>query len=145
MRASQEIEQPDLLSDTHACWVIKDEIVDVEFAAADGDLESAVGTNRYIAGDALLVGSTGDRWCVSRARFDTKYLPVAPTQSGKPGRYRNLPIKVRAKVMSVDFSVARSAGGDLLRGDAGDWLLQYAPGDYGVVAQSRFARVYRSI
>jgi hypothetical protein len=35
------------------------------------------------------------------------------------------------------------AGGDWLQGQAGDWLLQYAPGDHGVAAKSRFARVYR--
>jgi hypothetical protein len=32
--------------------------------------------------------------------------------------------------MSVRFSVARSAGGDVLRGNAGDWLVQYAPGAF---------------
>jgi hypothetical protein len=41
--------------------------------------------------------------------------------------------------------MARSAGGDLLHGNAGDWVLQYAPGDYGVVEQERFALVYRRI
>jgi hypothetical protein len=45
--------------------------------------------------------------------------------------------------MPAAFSVARSAGGDVLRGAAGDWLVQYAPGDYGVVARARFDRVYR--
>jgi hypothetical protein len=45
--------------------------------------------------------------------------------------------------MGHDFTIARSAGGDLLRGLANDWLLQYAPGDYGVVENARFARVYR--
>ena len=37
----------------------------------------------------------------------------------------------------------RSAGGDLLRGEAGDWLVQYAVGDHGIVADTRFERVYR--
>ncbi|WP_297907935.1 PGDYG domain-containing protein, partial [Thiomonas sp.] len=35
------------------------------------------------------------------------------------------------------------AGGDRLQGKPGDWLLQYAPGDFGLAAQSRFAQVYR--
>lgn len=34
-------------------------------------------------------------------------------------------------------------GGDVLCGEAGDWLMQYAPGDHGIVAQDRFERVYR--
>jgi hypothetical protein len=45
--------------------------------------------------------------------------------------------------MDAPFSIARSAAGDVLRGIAGDWVMQYAPGDYGVVQTLRFAKVYR--
>jgi uncharacterized protein (DUF2237 family) len=138
-----KIENPDLSADEAACSAVKDEVVSVEFAAAPGALESAVGPNRYGVGDALLTGSTGDRWCVSRDRFDAKYTPEAPTLRGEAGRYRNRPVPVLAKRMSAEFCVARSAGGDLLRGHAGDWLVQYAPGDHGIVAAARFDRVYR--
>jgi hypothetical protein len=138
-----DLGNPDLAADAAACWAVKDELVAVEFAPATGELRSAVGINRYEAGDALVTGSTGDRWCVSRDRFDAKYRPESPTRSGQPGLYRNLPAPIRAKQMPAAFSVARSAGGDVLRGAAGDWLVQYAPGDYGVVAHARFDRVYR--
>ena len=47
--------------------------------------------------------------------------------------------------IKVTRDLYRSAGGDLLRGNPGDWLLQYAPGDYGVVEQGRFAQVYRPL
>jgi hypothetical protein len=133
----------DLAADSAACWAVKDEVVSVEFTAVAGVLESAVGLNRYAAGDALLTGSTGDRWCVSRDRFDAKYQPEAPTSPGEPGRYRNRPIPVLAKRMTAAFTVERSAGGDLLRGDAGDWLVQYAPGEHGIVTAARFDSVYR--
>ena len=136
---------PNLAADTEACWVVKDELVDVEFAAHSGVLRSAVGMNRYEAGDALVTGSTGDCWCVSRARFDAKYRPDSPTCAGQSGRYRNLPAVIRAKQMAVAFRVARSAGGDVLQGIAGDWLVQYAPGDYGVVARARFEAVYQRV
>ena len=138
-----EIKSPDLAADGAACWVVKDEVVSVEFARAPGALDSAVGLNRYAEGDALLTGSTGDRWSVSRARFNEKYRPEPPTLHGAAGRYRNRPVAVRAKRMTVDFTVERSAGGDLLRGNAGDWLLQYAVGDHGIVAAARFDGVYR--
>ena len=134
-----QLENPDLSRDPAACWVIKDEVVSVEFAAAPGALQSAVGLNRYAAGDALLTGSTGDRWCVSRDRFDAKYQLDAAAQ----GRYRNRPVAVLAKRMNMAFTVERSAGGDVLRGEPGDWLVQYAPGDHGIVAAARFDRVYR--
>jgi hypothetical protein len=135
----------DLAKDPSARRVVKDEVVEAQFAAQAGRLMSAVGDNHYAVGDALLTGSTGDRWCVSRDRFDAKYRPEPPTRLGEPGRYRNLPSPVLAKCMPVAFCVARSAGGDLLQGDAGDWLLQYAPGDHGIVARARFERVYRLI
>jgi hypothetical protein len=140
---SQPLEDPDLHADLDAVWAVKDELVTVEFAAAAGTLESAVGTNRYAVGDAVITGTTGDRWCVSRDRFEAKYAAEAPAQSGQPGSYRNRPLPVRARCMDLPFCVRRSAGGDVLHGKAGDWLVQYAPGDHGIVAQDRFASVYR--
>jgi hypothetical protein len=91
----------------------------------------------------LITGSTGDRWCVSRDRFDAKYAPEDPTLPGQPGIYRNRPVVVLARRMDQAFSVERSSGGDLLQGNAGDWLLEYSPGDYGIVERTRFERVYR--
>ena len=140
-----QLTTPDLEADPAARRAVKDERVAVEFAREPGELASAVGLNRYAPGDALLTGSTGDRWCVSRDRFDAKYDPEPPTERGQAGHYRNRPATVLAKRMAQPFTVARSAGGDALAGSAGDWLLQYAPGDYGVVERSRFERVYRII
>ena len=140
-----ELNNPDLTTDPDARRAIKDERVSVEFAARGGALVSAVGINRYSPGDALVTGSTGDRWCVSRDRFDAKYDPEPPTVRGEAGDYRNRPVAVLAKRMNERFSVARTAGGDFLRGDAGDWLVQYGPGDHGIVERTRFERVYRLI
>ncbi|KVD72976.1 hypothetical protein WS62_09205 [Burkholderia sp. ABCPW 14] len=139
-----ELKNVDLRNDPDALRVVKGETVQVEFAAQPGELMSLEGPNRYAAGDALVTGSTGDRWVVSRERFDAKYVPAAEGLAhGEPGGYRNRPAVVLAKRMDTPFSIARSAGGDTLRGDAGDWLMQYAPGDYGVVQAKRFAQVYR--
>jgi hypothetical protein len=135
----------DLATDPDARQVVKDETVSVEFAARADVLASAVGPNRYSSGDALITGSTGDRWCVSRDRFDAKYDPVSGTIRGEAGYYRNRPVTVLAKRIDVPFSVARTAGGDVLRGNAGDWLVQYAPGDHGIVERTRFEQVYRLI
>ena len=135
----------DLATDPDARQAVKEETVSVEFAARADILISAVGPNRYSPGDALITGSTGDRWCVSRDRFDAKYDPVAPTTHGKPGLYCNRPVTVLVKRIDVPFTVARTAGGDVLRGNAGDWLVQYAPGDHGIIERTRFERVYRLI
>lgn len=134
----------DLRTDPAARPFVKDETVHVDFATQAGELMSLEGPNRYAPGDALITGSTGDRWVVSRERFDAKYVPAdASLAQGQAGAYRNRPSVVLAKQMREAFSMARSEAGDVLHGQAGDWVLQYAPGDYGVVQARRFAKVYR--
>jgi PGDYG protein len=130
-------------SDPEASAYVKDEIVNVVFADQDGEIMSGVGLNRYQRGDALITGVTGDSWSVSRDRFDARYEPVNAREAGMDGLYRAKRVSVRAKQMAAAFSIARREGGDLLNGTAGDWLLQYAPGDFGVVANARFLQVYQ--
>ena len=139
------LDDPDLTTDPAARRAIKDEKVAVEFATRAGQLVSAVGINHYTVGDALITGSTGDRWCVSRDRFDAKYDPEPPTVRGESGQYRNRPADVLARQMNQRFRVDRMAGGDSLQGESGDWLIQYAPGDHGIVERTRFERVYRLV
>jgi hypothetical protein len=139
-----ELTQLDLRSDASAQRVVKDETVSVEFAALAGELMSLEGPNRYAQGDAIITGATGERWVVSRERFDAKYLPAnVGLTHGEPGSYRNRQVVVLARRMDEPFTLLRSAGGDRLSGAAGDWVMQYAPGDYGVVQAARFAKVYR--
>lgn len=133
----------DLRLDPDARWYVKDEIVQVAFAREDGELISLEGPNRYLAGDALITGSTGSRWSVSRARFDSRYEAVAPARHGEDGRYRNRPVPALAKQMESPFCIARSEGGDMLTGVSGDWLMQYAPEDFGITEHSRFVQVYK--
>ena len=140
-----ELKNIDLTADPAAASYVKTEVVTVAFARREGELLSLEGPNRYAAGDALVTGSTGSRWSVSRQRFDLKYEPVPPTRMGDDGSYKAKPIPVLAKQIAEAFTAARSAGGDVLRGNAGDWLLQYGPGDFGVAEQARFERVYRKV
>ena len=140
-----ELTDIDLATDPAAASYVKTEIVTVAFAREEGELLSLEGPNRYLPGDAVVTGSTGSRWSVSRHRFDAKYGAVAPTVAGEDGRYQAKPIPVLARQMSVAFTAARSAGGDRLRGNAGDWLLQYGPGDFGVAEDGRFRQVYKRL
>lgn len=135
----------DLRTAGRAAAYQKSEIVDVEFAQANGALQSREGKNTYAIGDALITGSTGDRWSVTRDRFVAKYTPLSPTRHGENGRYANIPKPVLAQQMLQSFSIERQAGGDIIHGKAGDWLLQYAPGDYGIVEAAKFAKVYKRV
>ncbi|MBB4866257.1 hypothetical protein HNP46_005162 [Pseudomonas nitritireducens] len=139
-----ELTQIDLAADPAAQRVVKDETVTVKFAAAPGELISLEGPNRYAVGDAIICAASGERWVVSRERFDPKYRPAdAALVHGQPGAYRNVPTTLLGRRMDEPFTLLRSAGGDRLTGAAGDWVLQYAPGDYGVIKAERFAKVYR--
>ncbi len=73
-----ELNNLDLRTDAAAQRFVKDETVAVEFAAGAGELMSLEGPNRHTVGDALITGSTGDRWVVSRERFDAKYVRHNP-------------------------------------------------------------------
>ncbi len=140
-----ELNGCDLTTDVDAAHYIKTELVTVTFARQAGELTSLEGPNRYAVGDAVVTGSTGSCWSVARQRFDAKYEPVAPTQAGQDGPYAARPVPVLAKQMAEPFTIARCAGGDVLRGNAGDWLLQYGPGDFGLAEQARFARIYTRV
>ena len=144
-----KLQDINLGTDSSAVRFVKHEIVEVRFAESDGELISREGPNRFQAGDALITGSTGDQWSVSRTRFDEKYEPVIEMGVGVgegvgiTSRYQSKPIPVLAKQIGESFSIARSLGGDVLQGVAHDWLLQYAPGDFGIVENARFQQVYR--
>ena len=141
----RELKDVDLSTANDATLFVKNETVEVVFATADSELTSREGTNRYAAGDALITATDGSRWSVSRNRFDAKYDPVAPVTAGENGAYPSKPVAVFARQMREPFTISRSAGGDVLRGLAQDWLLQYAPGDHGIIANTRFLQVYRAV
>jgi len=138
-----DFESVDLRQDRRACRYVKHETVQVVFASNAGCIASREGPNHYRAGDALITGSGADRWSVSRERFDQRYQPLPPLPHGSDGAYRSKALPVLARQIPEHFTARRCAGGDLLRGNPGDWLLQYAPGDWGIVEDARFRRLYR--
>lgn len=138
-----ELSNIDLRNDPAAAIYVKNEIVSVEFAAEAGELISLEGPNRYQMADAILTAENGARWVVSRDRFDAKYEPESNTHRGNNGAYRNKPTPVLAKQMGCPFTLLRSTGSDRLTGKPGDWLMQYALGDYGITENNRFQAVYQ--
>jgi hypothetical protein len=143
MTKSIGIEGIDLRQDPQATRYFKDETVQVVFACSAGSIASREGLNHYRAADALVTGSAGDRWSVSRDRFDARYQAVPPLRHGADGAYRSRPLPVLARQIPEPFTARRCLGGDLLHGGAGDWLLQYAPGDWGIIEDAKFRRLYR--
>ena len=112
--------------------------VRVAFAEEPGILETREGPVAYEEGDALLEGMEGERWPVARARFHERYV-AAPEQEGV---YLPAPHTVWGVQVQEDFTVGLSGNRGVLRGYAGDWLVQYAQGEYGVVGRDIFTRSY---
>lgn len=124
-----KLEKIDLATDPDAARYIKTEIVTVVFARQTGELVSLEGPNRYQAGDALITGSTGSRWSVSRHRFDAKYGAVAAALAGHDGRYAARPSPVLAKQIAAPawrLKQASHADAEPMPGTGG-WLSPAPP------------------
>jgi PGDYG protein len=137
---------PDLRTDPAARSVRKRPIpVVVEIATTPGELQTLEGPVRFRAEDALITGVQGERWPVARERFDATYEAVPPTVPGASGLYLKRPVTVLARQMDKAFAVRVGYAADPLQGQPGDWLLQYAPGEYGVVSAAVFGQTYEGV
>lgn len=116
--------------------------VQVRFVDQACEVETLEGIVHAGAGDAIVTGIFGEPWPVGRDSFGNKYQPVPPLEMGAPGNYLSLPIEVVATQMHVPFEVVLADGISQLRGQAGDWLVDYGDGNLGVVNAAVFDATY---
>jgi hypothetical protein len=119
----------------------------VTFAVAPGRLQTLEGPVPYKAGDAIMTGVKGEHWPVERHRFLERYEPSPGTNSGEDGTYTRRPEDVLAvQLTSKDepMEITTQSGGQLTARE-GDWLVQYAPGDFGVVDPEIFEETYEDV
>ncbi|HEY5263784.1 MAG TPA: PGDYG domain-containing protein [Steroidobacteraceae bacterium] len=119
--------------------------IDVRFTAAACTVQTPEGLVHAAPGDAIITGTAGEHWRVSRARFPEKYRPVPPTVAGEAGRYVSLPNRIVAVPMTDAFEVLLADGVSRLRGRAGEWLVDYGDGSLGIVSPAIFATTYEII
>ena len=113
-------------------------VVSVHFAPTAGVVNTLEGPVAYLAGDAIITGVAGEQWSVPGDRFRDTYIALAPTSDGKDGLYTKHPHMVLALRLTKECSVPLKGGRGILRGHVGDYLVQYGPGDYAVVAGDIF-------
>ncbi|SEA16819.1 PGDYG protein [Desulfuromusa kysingii] len=136
----------DLASHPHAIRVLKRPIpVNVDFADKEGVCKTLEGSVRYQAGDAILTGNHGDTWPVERDKFFSAYRPVPPLEMGNSGHYTKKPASVFALQASEAIEIAVGEQNDLLQVQPGDWIIEYSPGDYGVVKAEIFYETYEPV
>jgi hypothetical protein len=137
----------DLSASKEAVHVMKKIIpFPVAFARERGILDTREGKVSYEEGDALLTGTLGESWPVARERFMETYVPCGGTAPGEDGIYisRETAPCIAMKI-DTPFVVDLAGGRGTLRGEPGDWLTQYAPGEYGVVGREIFEKTFEVV
>ena len=119
--------------------------IQVKFATAPCTVQTQEGVVHAQPGDAIVTGTAGEHWRVSRAHFAEKYRAVPPTRDGEAGRYTSLANTIMAVSMSERFEVLLADGLSRLQGQPGDWLVDYGDGSLGIVAQAIFANTYEVV
>jgi len=121
------------------------EEVQVDFARTPGICHTLEGDVRYDAGDAIVEARAGDRWPVRREVFRERYEPVPPASAMRDGRYRKRSVNVLARQLQDTTIVTLPGGRGELTGKPGDWLVEYGPDDFAIVARDIFAATYALI
>jgi phosphoglycolate phosphatase len=118
----------------------------VVFAREWGILDTREGQVAYDKGDALLTGTLGESWPVARERFLDTYSPCDGTTPGEDGIYiSRVTAPCLAAQIGKPFVVSLTGGRGDLRGEAGDWLTQCAPGEYGIVGREIFETTFEVV
>ena len=116
--------------------------VSVKFAASAGKLKTLEGWVSYEQGAAILTGESGDTWPVEIHQFELTYEPIGNTKQGENGSYCKKPLLVYALELSEKTSVEVGYANDPITGNIGDWLVQYGPKNFGIVAKIIFEKTY---
>lgn len=119
--------------------------IDVRFTLVECTVQTSEGLVHAAPGDAIITGTAGEHWRVSRARFADKYRPVPPTVAGQAGRYVSLPNLIMAVPMTQGFEVLLADGVSRLTGRPGEWLVDYGDGSLGIVSEDIFATTYEIV
>ena len=119
--------------------------IDVRFTPIACTVQTPEGVVHARPGDAIITGTAGEQWRVSRAHFGDKYRPVPPTAAGAAGRYVSLPNRIMALPMRSAFEVLLADGVSRLRGGAGEWLVDYGDGSLGIISEAIFTTTYEII
>lgn len=109
------------------------------FATETEVIETLEGPVTAHAGDAVLTGVRGEAWPISAEKFCQKYEVMADGQCVPRGNV------VDAQQMLEPFVVRVGWANEPLKGQPGDYLLTYGPGDFGVVERAIFEETYEPV
>ena len=129
--------------------VMKKQIpVRAECMKEPGEIESLEGKTKYDAGDYIITGVKGEKYAVGKEYFEKNYIPVTGGEPGSKSLYSKKPVPVKALPILEDMEVPVGYQASPIHGRAGtpgrepDMLIEYEPGNYGVVAMNIFKETY---
>lgn len=117
-------------------------VFEVEFSQVSGTLQTLEGAVAYDAGAAIVTGLHGEKWPIAIDRFAKTFELVEGSTIGQRGRYRRRPQTVLAHCLVNASEVIVPEERGVLGGHAGDWLVEYGPGDRAIVAAEIFEMTY---
>lgn len=119
--------------------------VKVKFAKNNGKIKTLEGYVNYQAGAAIVYGESGEVWPLERDKFESIYVATNGTIYGKDGLYQKYPVEVIAIQLAEPTGVKVGYAEDTIIGQPGDWLLQYAENNFGIVNAEIFKNTYAII
>ena len=117
----------------------------VSFAEEPGICETLEGPVRYDKGDAIITGNDGEQWPVSYVEFEARYKPSVVGNLGQDGLYEKVSRRALAVQLTDSKSVILSGSRGVLRGNKGDWIVDYGNQDLSVIQERLFETYYKVI
>ncbi len=109
-----------------------------ELAPKDGIVKTLEGTVSYLAGDAIMTGTAGEKWPIPASKFRASYDFYEGDESAT-----KRPLLIWAEQMPAPFQVTVNWGEhNQLQGNPLDYLVQYGEGDFGTVRKDIFHTTY---
>lgn len=113
----------------------------LRFAQAPGILQTQEGPVCYAVGDPIIEEPEGS-WPAGRTYVERFYRPQQGLTMGQDGDYtkesQNVLVLQLKDVKRLDMPNAKG----VLRGKAGDWLVDYGQGEFSIVGAAQFSQLY---
>jgi len=146
LEAIGDTDNPELSEDPMAFETFK-KALPLHFRVANDEetIQTKEGPVSARKGDYIMTGTEGENWSIPADKFKETY-DILSIYDEEPvqGEAAKKKIMVFAKQMEEPYQVKVSWSSDLLTGDPGDYLVQYGPGDYGVVGKEIFNKTYKT-
>ena len=117
-------------------------LTEEDYNRMNGVIETLEGTVAFVPGDYLLQGVQNEEWPISQHHFRKAYERVSEPDMEGFALHRANNVR-HAHQMLEDFVVTRE-NGDILKGNAGDYLVQHNDTPW-VVKQDIFECTYEAV